>query len=57
MNFNNKLFFVGELLKLNPSYKAPPDYKPLLKEARIPVPVCNCSSFSEFYSMHHHPGC
>ncbi|CBI16489.3 hypothetical protein VitviT2T_007767 [Vitis vinifera] len=30
---------IGEMLKLNPSYKAPPDYKPLLKEARVPIPV------------------
>ena len=30
---------IGEILKLNPSYKAPPDYKPLLKEARVPIPV------------------
>ncbi|PIA53234.1 hypothetical protein AQUCO_00900070v1 [Aquilegia coerulea] len=31
--------FVGEILKLNPSYKAPVDYKPLMKEANIPIPV------------------
>ncbi|KAF5193221.1 Splicing factor-like protein [Thalictrum thalictroides] len=30
---------IGELLKLNPSYKAPVDYKPLMKEANIPIPV------------------
>ncbi|KAK9170533.1 hypothetical protein Syun_002673 [Stephania yunnanensis] len=30
---------IGEILKLNPSYKAPPDYKPLLKEAKVPVPL------------------
>lgn len=30
---------IGELLKLNPSYKAPPDYKPLLKEANVPIPI------------------
>ncbi|GFZ12969.1 RNA-binding KH domain-containing protein [Actinidia rufa] len=30
---------IGEILKLNPSYKAPPDYKPLLKEAKVPVPI------------------
>ncbi|XAR60447.1 hypothetical protein NMG60_11033833 [Bertholletia excelsa] len=30
---------IGEIIKLNPSYKAPPDYKPLLKEAKVPVPV------------------
>ncbi|XP_040993363.1 atrophin-1 isoform X2 [Juglans microcarpa x Juglans regia] len=30
---------IGEILKLNPSYKAPPDYKPLLKESSVPLPV------------------
>ncbi|KAJ9153357.1 hypothetical protein P3X46_026805 [Hevea brasiliensis] len=30
---------IGEILKLNPSYKAPPDYEPLLKEATVPIPV------------------
>ncbi|OVA14965.1 K Homology domain [Macleaya cordata] len=30
---------IGEILKLNPSYKVPPDYKPLLKEAKIPIPL------------------
>ncbi|CAL1386148.1 unnamed protein product [Linum trigynum] len=30
---------IGEILKLNPSYKAPPDYKPLLKEAAVVIPV------------------
>ncbi|KAF8398540.1 hypothetical protein HHK36_017470 [Tetracentron sinense] len=30
---------IGEILKLNPSYKAPADYKPLLKEARVPIPL------------------
>ncbi|KAL8487606.1 hypothetical protein ACS0TY_024066 [Phlomoides rotata] len=30
---------IGELLKLNPTYKAPADYKPLLKEAKVPIPV------------------
>ncbi|KAG5517708.1 hypothetical protein RHGRI_038179 [Rhododendron griersonianum] len=30
---------IGEILKLNPSYKAPPDYKPLLKEAKVSVPM------------------
>lgn len=29
---------IGEILKLNPSYKAPPDYIPFLKEARVPIP-------------------
>ncbi|XP_010535911.1 PREDICTED: branchpoint-bridging protein isoform X2 [Tarenaya hassleriana] len=30
---------IGEILKLNPRYKAPPDYKPLMREARVPIPV------------------
>lgn len=30
---------IGEILKLNSSYKTPPDYKPLLKEAVVPIPV------------------
>ncbi|KAL5765221.1 hypothetical protein ACOSQ2_017815 [Xanthoceras sorbifolium] len=30
---------IGEILKLNPSYKTPPDYKPLPKEAIVPIPV------------------
>uniref|UniRef100_M1D5F0 Transcription or splicing factor n=1 Tax=Solanum tuberosum TaxID=4113 RepID=M1D5F0_SOLTU len=28
-----------EILKLNPSYKPPAGYKPVPKEAKIPVPV------------------
>lgn len=31
---------IGEILKLNPSYKAPADYKPLLKDATVPIPLC-----------------
>lgn len=30
---------IGEILKLNPSYKTPPDYEPLLKEAVVPIPI------------------
>lgn len=30
---------IGEILKLNPSYKVPADYKPVLKEAKVPIPV------------------
>ncbi|CAN1335838.1 Branchpoint-bridging protein [Linum perenne] len=30
---------IGEILELNPSYKAPPDYKPSLKEAVVVIPV------------------
>ncbi|KAK4790787.1 hypothetical protein SAY86_031200 [Trapa natans] len=30
---------IGEILRLNANFKVPPDYKPLLKEDRIPIPV------------------
>lgn len=30
---------IGEILKLNPTYKAPADYKPLLKEAKVAIPI------------------
>ncbi|XP_050218790.1 leucine-rich repeat extensin-like protein 5 isoform X2 [Mercurialis annua] len=30
---------IGEILKLNPSYKPPPNYEPLLKVATVPIPV------------------
>lgn len=30
---------IGEILKLNPSYKVPADYKPVLKEAEVPIPI------------------
>ncbi|KAL2557130.1 RNA-binding KH domain-containing protein [Forsythia ovata] len=30
---------IGEILKLNPSFKAPADYKPLMKEANVPIPI------------------
>ncbi|XP_058108524.1 proline-rich extensin-like protein EPR1 isoform X2 [Magnolia sinica] len=30
---------IGEILQLIPNYKAPPDYKPLLKEAKVPIPL------------------
>ena len=30
---------IVEILKLNPSYKALADYKPLLKEVTVPIPV------------------
>ncbi|KAH6784954.1 Nucleic acid-binding [Perilla frutescens var. hirtella] len=29
---------IGEILKLNPAFKTPADYKPLLKEAKVPIP-------------------
>lgn len=31
---------VGEILRLNPGYKVPENYKPVLKETIIPLPVC-----------------
>lgn len=37
---------IGEILKLNPSYKAPPDYRPLLKEDRLPLPVKEYPGFN-----------
>ncbi|KAL4195950.1 hypothetical protein AMTRI_Chr04g243640 [Amborella trichopoda] len=30
---------IGECIRLNPSYKAPPGYKPLLREAKVPIPL------------------
>ncbi|AES71884.2 RNA-binding KH domain protein [Medicago truncatula] len=30
---------IGEILKLDPSYKPPPGFKPLLKEDNVPLPV------------------
>ncbi|XP_004502217.1 uncharacterized protein [Cicer arietinum] len=30
---------IGEILKLDPSYKPPPGFKPLLKEDSVPLPV------------------
>uniref|UniRef100_A0A0E0LQ93 Uncharacterized protein n=1 Tax=Oryza punctata TaxID=4537 RepID=A0A0E0LQ93_ORYPU len=30
---------IGEILHLNPGYKAPEDYKPLLKETKVPLPT------------------
>jgi splicing factor 1 len=38
------VFSAGEILQLNPGYKAPDDYKPLLKETKIPLPVCKCTA-------------
>ena len=32
-------YYTGEILKLNPSYKAPPDYRPLLKADKLLLPV------------------
>ncbi|XP_074279485.1 uncharacterized protein LOC141604842 [Silene latifolia] len=30
---------IGEILKLNPGYKTPSDYEPVLREATVPLPV------------------
>lgn len=30
---------IGEILKLNPNYKAPSDYQPVTREATVPIPV------------------
>ncbi|CAN6279876.1 unnamed protein product [Urochloa humidicola] len=30
---------IGEILRLNPGYKVPEDYKPVLKETKIPLPA------------------
>ncbi|KAK8947395.1 hypothetical protein KSP39_PZI006562 [Platanthera zijinensis] len=37
---------IGEILRLNPSYKAPPDYKPLLKESKVPIPIKSYSGYN-----------
>lgn len=37
---------IGEILKLNPTFKAPADYKPLLKEAKIPIPIKGSYGFN-----------
>lgn len=46
---------IGEILKLNPSYKAPAYYKPLLRDARVPVPVKDYPGFN-FISLVYGPG-
>lgn len=42
---------IGEILELNPRFKAPPDYKPVLKEARLPIDVSSylTSGFKSLY--------
>ncbi|KAL5563484.1 hypothetical protein UlMin_033231 [Ulmus minor] len=37
---------IEELLKLNPNYKAPSGYKPLVKEDRVPLPVKEFSGYN-----------
>ncbi|AQK85203.1 hypothetical protein ZEAMMB73_Zm00001d037922, partial [Zea mays] len=34
------LYVTSEILRLNPGYKTPENYKPVLRETKIPVPVC-----------------
>lgn len=46
---------IGELLKLNPSYKAPANYKPLLREARVPIPIKDYPGFN-FIGLVYGPG-
>ncbi|XP_050141286.1 uncharacterized protein LOC126617304 [Malus sylvestris] len=46
---------IGEILKLNPSYKAPPDYIPLLKEATVPIPVKEYPKYN-FVGLIYGPG-
>lgn len=41
-------FETGEILKLNASFKAPPDYKPLLKEDKVVIPVSLCAPFLHY---------
>ncbi|KAL5659820.1 hypothetical protein ACJX0J_026945, partial [Zea mays] len=35
---------IGEILRLNPGYKTPENYKPVLRETKIPVPVCKAEA-------------
>ncbi|XP_048327687.2 SH3 domain-containing protein C23A1.17 isoform X1 [Ziziphus jujuba] len=46
---------IGEILKLNPSYKPPPDYKPILKETRVPIPVKEYPEYN-FVGLLYGPG-
>lgn len=40
---------------MNPRFKAPPDYKPVLKEARLPIDVSSylTSGFKSFIKILH----
>ncbi|GAB2286991.1 hypothetical protein Dimus_021377 [Dionaea muscipula] len=46
---------IGEILKLNPSYKAPSDYKPSMKEDFVPLPVKEHPGYN-FVSLVFGPG-
>ncbi|KAL9263525.1 Splicing factor-like protein [Drosera capensis] len=46
---------IGEILKLNPSFKAPSDYKPLMKEECIPLPVKEHPGYN-FVGLFYGPG-
>jgi len=35
---------IGEILHLNPGYKVLENYKPVLKETKIPLPVCRSTT-------------
>ncbi|KAL1544622.1 splicing factor 1-like [Salvia divinorum] len=37
---------IGEILKLNPAFKPPTDYKPLLKEAKVTIPIKEHPSYN-----------
>ncbi|XP_028801558.1 splicing factor-like protein 1 isoform X3 [Neltuma alba] len=45
---------IGEILRLDPSYKPPLDFKPLLKEASVPLPVKEYPGFN-FISLIYGP--
>ncbi|CAI8597981.1 unnamed protein product [Vicia faba] len=46
---------IGEILKLDPSYKPPPGFKPLLKEHSIPLPVQEYPGY-KFIGLIYGPG-
>ncbi|CAK9151517.1 unnamed protein product [Ilex paraguariensis] len=43
---------IGEILELNPSYKAPADYKPLFKESKVPIPTSLLCVDNSVWDMH-----
>ncbi|KAK7317160.1 hypothetical protein RJT34_01151 [Clitoria ternatea] len=45
---------IGEILKLDPSFKPPPGFKPLLKETSVPLPVQEYPAFN-FVGLIHGP--
>ncbi|XP_058787166.1 branchpoint-bridging protein-like [Vicia villosa] len=46
---------IGEILKLDPSYKPPPGFKPLLKEHSVPLPVQEYPGY-KFIGLIYGPG-